>query len=115
MILIGLAFVSFHDDSKKEANELEIVSIWCRARGHPTPHVEIYKDGKRIEQIKNSIEVNENGPEIQVQFLRALQSQSGNYTCKATNRHGTISKIISLRIRRKSKKEKKAITLILRL
>ena len=65
--------------SKSEVFENSKVELDCTAEGFPVPDVEWYKDGKPVDtQIKSQ-------GESTLLIPNAKESDSGRYTCYATN------------------------------
>ncbi|XP_076007425.1 hemicentin-1 [Genypterus blacodes] len=75
----------------------ESIQLVCRARGTPTPNVQWLKDGEVINSIRNKgLRISPDGSTLTVSG--AQTTDSGKYTCVATNTAGEEDRIFNLNV-----------------
>ncbi|XP_062505984.1 hemicentin-2-like [Corticium candelabrum] len=84
-----------HDYEKKESSKAIII---CRAVGNPIPDVSITKNGQKIPQsdsnrlrIFQTVHAEQGEKHLILLFSKLLLSDTGMYTCTATNDEGTTT------------------------
>nr|XP_055041763.1 hemicentin-1 isoform X2 [Misgurnus anguillicaudatus] len=73
------------------------IQLMCRAEGTPTPEIQWLKDGKTLSRTAQSnIKISPDGSTLTVTALHT--SDSGKYTCVATNQAGEEDRIFNLNV-----------------
>uniref|UniRef100_A0A8C1I841 Cell adhesion molecule-related/down-regulated by oncogenes n=1 Tax=Cyprinus carpio TaxID=7962 RepID=A0A8C1I841_CYPCA len=73
------------------------IQLVCRAEGNPTPEIQWLKDGKTLSRTaQKNIEISPDGSTLTVTAVHT--SDSGKYTCVATNQAGEEDRIFNLNV-----------------
>ncbi|XP_016146102.1 hemicentin-1-like [Sinocyclocheilus grahami] len=73
------------------------IQLVCRAEGNPTPEIQWLKDGKTLSRTaQKNIEISPDGSTLTVTAVHT--SNSGKYTCVATNQAGEEDRIFNLNV-----------------